>query len=142
MIVYKEEKMKEIIVDAVIGNLNTVTEFVNESLKGHGVPERLQMKIDIAIDELFSNIVKYSYGDKGGKVTVRVEVDAEKASITFIDEGIEYNPLNQPEPDLSLTADDEAVGGLGIFITKKIMDDIQYEYSDGKNILIIHKKSS
>lgn len=134
--------MREIIVDAVISNIETVTEFVNESLNEYGFPEKLQMKIDIAIDELFSNIAKYSYGNNGGKVTVRVEADNEKASVTFIDEGIEYNPLNQPEPDLALTADDDTIGGLGIYITKKIMDDIQYQYNDGKNILIIYKKSS
>ena len=135
--------MEEIIVDAVVEKLTSVTDFVNDRLSKYGFEGKVLHKIDIAVDELFSNIARYSYGDKGGKVTIKVDYDEieHKASITFIDEGIEYNPLEQPEPDLTSVEDDDTIGGLGIFITKNIMDDIKYEYSDGRNILIIYKNA-
>ncbi len=134
--------IKETTVAATIENIETVTDFVNEQLEAAGCSVKAQMQIDIAIDEIFSNIVHYAYGEKGGDVTVRIELpgNPKEAVLTFVDSGIPYNPLEQSDPDISLSAEERKIGGLGIFMVKKTMDDMTYEYKDGKNILKITKK--
>lgn len=133
--------MKELTLDATIENVTAVTSFVDEQLERLGCPPESQAQIDIAIDELFSNIAYYAYNPETGPATVRVEVLEEPLSveITFIDSGVAYNPLAKDDPDLSLSADEREIGGLGIFIVKNSMDDVAYEYKDGKNILRIRK---
>ena len=134
--------MKEICMDAVIENIGAVTSFVDEQLEAIACPMKAQMQIDIAIDEIFSNIARYAYQPEIGKATVRVELEEKPPSaiITFIDSGVPYNPITAKEPDVSLSAEDRDIGGLGILMVKKSMDSIAYEYKDGKNILTIEKK--
>ena len=102
---------------------------------------KAQMQINIAIDEIFSNISYYAYQPNTGDVTVQLEISEEPAevTITFIDQGIPYDPFSQEEPDTTLSADERKIGGLGIFMVKKSMDDLSYEYKDGKNILKMKK---
>ena len=133
--------MKELTITATIENLETVTDFVNEQLEALDCPMKAQMQIDIAIDELFSNIAHYAYNPETGDATVRVEVteDPMAVIITFIDKGVPYDPLAKTDPDVTLSAEDREIGGLGIFMVKKTMDDVTYEYKDGQNILKIKK---
>lgn len=133
--------MKELTVDAVMDSIPAVTEFVDEQLEQYHCPMKAQAQIDIAIDELFSNIVHYAYHPEVGPATVRVEVLEKPLSvvITFIDQGVPYDPLSKTDPDVTLPADDREPGGLGIYIVKKNMSDITYEYKNGKNILRIRK---
>lgn len=132
---------KELTVEATVDNLNKVTSFVEEALEESGCPMKAQMQINIAIDEIFSNISYYAYQPNTGDVTVQLEISEEPAevTITFIDQGIPYDPLSQEEPDTALSADERKIGGLGIFMVKKSMDDLSYEYKDGKNILKMKK---
>ena len=132
---------KEITVEATVDNLGKVTSFVEEALEEAGCPMKAQMQINIAIDEIFSNISYYAYQPDKGDATIQLEVsDAPPAvTITFIDHGIPYNPLSQDEPDTTLSADERKIGGLGIFMVKKSMDDLMYEYKEGKNILKMKK---
>ena len=133
--------MKEITIAATVENIDVVTDFVNEQLESCDCPIKAQMQIDIAIDELFSNIAYYAYNPETGDATVRVEVveDPMAVVITFIDKGIPYDPLKKADPDTALSAEEREIGGLGIFMVKKTMDDITYEYKDGQNILKIKK---
>ena len=133
--------MKEITLDATVDNIEKVTEFVNEQLEECGCPMKIQMQIDIAIDELFGNIAHYAYHPEVGPATVRVEVLKEQPPvvITFLDNGVPYDPLKKEDPDVTLSAQERTTGGLGIFLVKKSMDDILYEYKDGQNILKIRK---
>ncbi len=134
--------MKELTVAATIDNIETVTDFVNEELEALDCPMKTQMQIDIAIDELFSNIANYAYAPEVGEATVRVEPkdDALAVVVTFIDKGMPYNPLENEDPDTTLSIDKREVGGLGVYMVKKSMDDIKYEYKDGQNILSIVKR--
>ena len=136
--------MKELTIAATIENIGTVTDFVNEQLESLDCPMKAQMQIDIAIDELFGNIAHYAYNPEIGKATVRVEVVEDPLSvvITFIDNGVPYDPLAKADPDTTLSAEERDIGGLGIYMVKKSMDDITYEYKDGQNILKIKKKLS
>ena len=133
--------MKELTLPATIENIETVIDFVNGQLEEIKCPLKAQMQIDIAIDELFGNIAHYAYNPETGPATVRVEVTEDPIAvvITFIDRGVPYDPLKKEDPDITLSAVERAIGGLGIFMVKKTMDEISYEYKDGKNILRIKK---
>ena len=133
--------MKELTIAATVENIGTVTDFVNEQLEALDCPMKAQMQIDIAIDELFGNIAHYAYNPEVGSATVRVEVTEDPLAviITFIDKGVPYDPLAKADPDTTLSAEERDIGGLGIYMVKKSMDDVTYEYKDGQNILAIKK---
>ena len=134
--------MKELTIAATVENIETVTAFVEEQLDALDCPVKARMQINIAIDELFGNIAHYAYNPDVGEATVRVEVVEEPLSvvITFIDKGVPYDPLAAADPDTSLPAEERALGGLGIFMVKKSMDEVTYRYENGSNILSIRKK--
>ena len=133
--------MKELTIAATVENIESVTDFVNEQLEALDCPMKAQMQIDIAIDEIFSNIAHYAYNPEIGQATVRVEVleDPLAVTITFIDNGVPYDPLAKADPDTTLSAEERDIGGLGIYMVKKSMDEIVYEYKNGQNILKIKK---
>ena len=133
--------MTELTIAATVENIEVVTDFVNEQLEALDCPMKAQMQIDIAIDELFGNIAHYAYNPEIGQATVRVEVveNPLAVTITFIDNGVPYDPLAKADPDTTLSAEEREVGGLGIYMVKKTMDDITYEYKDGQNIRAIKK---
>ena len=133
--------MKELTVDADRKNLLAVQAFIDEELGGADCPMATQITIDVAVEELFVNIADYAYDGKTGKVTVQVSMHENPASavITFIDSGKPYDPLAKPDPDVTLAAKDRKKGGLGIFMVKNSMDDMKYEYKNGKNVLTLIK---
>ena len=128
-------------VEASLENVTTVTDFINRKLDEHGCIGKTRNQIDIAIDELFSNIANYAYGPEGGmvKVGAEVETDTRTAVITFTDSGIPFDPLSIQQPDTTSSAENRAIGGLGIFMVRKMMDDFSYQYLDGHNVVTIRK---
>ena len=133
--------MTELTIAATVENIDAVTDFVNEQLEALDCSMKVQMQIDIAIDELFGNIAHYAYNPEIGQATVRVEVSQDPLAvvITFIDKGVPYDPLTKADPDTTLSVEERDIGGLGIYMVKKSMDEITYEYKDGQNILAIKK---
>ena len=133
--------MKELSVIANVDNIDEVMEFVTGELEQLNCSVKVQTQIETAVEELFVNIADYAYNPDEGPATVRVEVeqDPPAISITFIDQGVPYDPLAKADPDVMLSAEDRPIGGLGIFMVKESMEDIDYEYKDGKNILHIRK---
>ncbi|MBE6990339.1 MAG: STAS domain-containing protein [Ruminococcaceae bacterium] len=131
----------ELEVEAVTENLPAVQSFVERHLEAVDCPPRALLQIGVAVEEIFVNIANYAYAPDKGKATVRVEVSEEPitVTITFMDHGVPYDPLAKDDPDVTLPAQDREVGGLGIFLTKKTMDDVTYEYRDGQNILTLKK---
>jgi len=129
-------------VEATNENLDAVTDFVNARLDAAGCGAKAKMQIDLAVEEIFVNIANYAYAPEIGRATVRVAVsdDPLTVTITFIDRGVPYDPLKKDDPDLTLSAEDREIGGLGIFMTKKMMDDVIYEYRDGQNVLTLKKR--
>lgn len=136
--------MKELIIEADRKNLNRVLAFVDEQLKQVDCPKATQITIDVAVEELFVNIASYAYDSESGIAVVQVTVHEEPLSveITFIDNGKQYDPLAKADPDTTLPLKERKKGGLGIFMVKKTMDNVIYEYKDGKNILTIQKALS
>lgn len=134
--------MKEITVDAMIENMNTVTAFVDDFLDQIACPMKSRIQINIVIDEIFGNICHYAYKDSVGAVTVRVESGNTPKAVflTFIDNGIPYNPLDIEDPDITLSSEERKIGGLGIYLVKKNMDAMKYEYVNQQNRLWMEKR--
>ena len=122
--------------------LSEVQSFLIQCLEKVNCPAKAQMQMELAAEEIFVNIANYAYAPEKGRAVVRVEVsdDPVTVTITFIDQGVPYDPLKREEPDVTLSAEERKIGGLGIFLTKKTMDNVSYEYRDGKNILTLKKK--
>lgn len=133
--------MKQIKVKADTAELDNVLAFADTILEELGCSVKAQMQIDIAIEEIFVNIAHYAYPEAEGEAVIYVEPGdgSSSVTITFEDEGIPYDPLKNEDPDITLSADDRPIGGLGIFMVKKSMDEVSYEYKDGKNRLTIKK---
>ena len=133
---------RELVIDAKTDNLPQVMEFVDCLLEELQCPMRTQMQVDIAVEEIFVNIAHYAYTPDTGLARILVEIreDPVEIRITFEDQGIPYNPLAREDPDVTLSAEKRKIGGLGIFMTKKAMDDVCYEYRDNKNLLTIIKR--
>ena len=136
--------MAEIRVTAVIKSVAEVTDFVNEQLEKLDCPMKAQIQIDVAIDEILSNIVYYAYQgqDEPGKAVVRIKPlkDRPGVSLTFIDKGIPYDPLSREDPDVTLSLEERDVGGLGIYMVKKTMTDMIYKRRCGQNRLTLIKE--
>ena len=136
-----EKNLNELTLEARVENLDQVLSFVDGHLEQLDCPMKTKMQIDVAVEELYVNIASYAYDSPGGSATIRVEVlqNPLSVSITFIDHGVPYDPLKKPDPDVTLPAEERQIGGLGIYMVKKSMDGVEYEYKDGKNILKIQK---
>ncbi len=134
--------MKELTVGASFDQIEVVTDFVNETLRALGCSVRARLQLDVAIDEIMSNIVRYAYSPGTGSVTVRLEAleNPTAVRLSFIDRGVPYDPFTAKQPDVSAPAEERAVGGLGIYLVRKTMDEVRYEYLDGQNILHITKR--
>ena len=116
--------------------------FVEQMLESYECPMKTQTAVCVAIEEVFVNVARYAYGDGNGDVTLGIAFDADSGSAVFrlSDKGIPFDPLKKPDPDITLSAQEREIGGLGIFITKKTMDTITYAYENGENILTMTKK--
>ena len=133
--------MKELTIEASLNNLDQVLLFVDTQLETVGCPMKTQMKIDVAVEEIFVNIASYAYVPATGQAVIQIdfEQNPDTAVITFIDRGIPYDPLEKSDPDVTLSIQERQIGGLGIFMVKKSMDDMTYQYLDGQNILTLRK---
>ena len=122
--------------------LNDVLGFVEETLETFECPMKTQMAICVAIEEVFVNVARYAYPDTEGDMTLHIGFDDQTRNVTFImsDKGVPFDPLKKPDPDITLSAEEREIGGLGIFITKKTMDTVTYAYENGENILTMIKK--
>lgn len=134
--------MEKIEVKASISELEQVQAFVRRELEKYGCSDSVALQLEIAVEEVFVNIAHYAYNPKGsGTATVScgLQEDLMQVVIQFLDKGIPYNPLEKQDPDVTLDAGEREIGGLGIYMVKKSMDQVEYTYENGKNILTIHK---
>ena len=127
---------------AKIDALSDVLGFVEGTLEGYECPMKTQTAICVAIEEVFVNVAHYAYGDGEGDMKLGIGFDPVSRAVIFrmTDKGTPFNPLQKPDPDITLSAEDRDIGGLGIFITKKTMDTVTYAYENGENILTMVKK--
>lgn len=133
--------MRELTVEASVENLQTVLDFVDELLEEIGCPMKARMQLDIAVEEIFVNIASYAYQPGTGQATIQLELQegSKAVTVTFLDRGIPYDPTKKEDPDVALPAEERQIGGLGIYMVKKSMDEVRYSCRDGQNILRIRK---
>lgn len=130
--------MKKLRIQAKLEKLETLVKETNASLAAASFSNHDKVLIDTALEEVFVNIVKYAM-KSDGEFTYIIDANEKGATFTFIDTGKEFNPLERDDPDITLSAEQRAIGGLGIFMVKKIMDEVSYEYKDNQNILKLTK---
>ena len=134
--------MEIITVPAEAAALEMVNAFIQEKLESINCPKRAKMQMMLAVEEIFVNISSYAYHPEVGLAEVGVDVNGDPSTVTirFLDQGRPFNPLEKPDADITLSAQEREIGGLGILLVKKIMDQVDYAYENGKNILIIKKE--
>ena len=136
-----DKKLFRFKVNADVNELQRVLNFVEGCVQEIDCSPKALMQINVAVEEIFVNIAHYAYSGKIGEAVIEVEIDDEPktVTITFIDRGVKYDPLAKPDPDVTLSAKNRKIGGLGIFMTKKFMDELSYEYRDGQNVFAMKK---
>jgi len=142
--------VKHLTVPAKIEHLEEVLSFAESEMQSVDTDKKTQYSLNTVIEEIFVNIASYAYPSDTsftsnaslarlyeGEITISISVDTGMFIVEFRDEGIPYNPLAKADPDITLSADEREIGGLGIIMVKKLMDDVRYEHRDGCNILTI-----
>jgi serine/threonine-protein kinase RsbW len=134
--------MHKLILTAKIENLNKVFDFLDAQLSSLAYNMKAKLQLELSIEEAYVNISKYAYKSDKGEVEILTTVDEDPLQITvqLVDSGIPYNPLKTEDPDLCTDTEEKELGGLGIFLIKKNVDNIKYKYHNGKNILTLQKK--
>ena len=131
----------ELHIRAAVEKLDEVLDFVNVHLEGWDCPQKTLFQLDVAVEEIYVNVAHYAYGEEGGgDVTIRIELDMDRkrVSITFTDSGIPYDPLAKPDPDVNASLEERPIGGLGIYMVKKSMDDVVYaRIGDTNNLTLV-----
>ena len=126
---------------AAVSELEAAITFLEDEFDKHEVSIKTSIQMKIALEEIFVNVASYAYPDGGGTVTLELDITEGVITLRFIDSGIPFDPLAKPDPDITLSAEKRGIGGLGIFMVKKTMDDVTYSYENHQNILTLVKKS-
>lgn len=134
--------MKEIVLEADIRNIYKLGDFLEDSLSELNVSMAEDMKINLVMEELFVNIANYAYAPDHGWARIQTEVfpDQNAIEITVIDQGVEFNPLSRKDPDVTVSAKERGIGGLGIYMAKTEVDEMKYRRQDDENILWLRKE--
>lgn len=135
-------KTAEKVFPAKLEELENVQTFVRESIEAYDCPMKVMFQLDVAVEEIFVNIAHYAYdAAQGGEALVRCTVGGEPCQVVlqFVDGGVPFNPLAKEDADVTLSAEERKIGGLGIYMVKKSMDGMEYHYEDGKNVLTLRK---
>jgi len=127
--------------EANIDNYDELCSWIEKTRAEWNISKELANKIDICVEEVFANILHYAYSDKVGMFEVEFKKTEDNIILEFQDEGVVFNPLDKPDPNLHLPPEKKALGGLGIYLTKKMSDDVAYKRENNKNILTIMFKA-
>jgi len=132
--------VKRLKLKAILNNFESFMDFISAQLISSGIDNYDKTKILTGCEEIIINITKYAYDTQEGELEIEFEKNSDTMKITFSDSGKAFNPLEKPDTDITLSLEEREVGGLGIFMVKQLLDDIQYEYKDNKNRLTIIKR--
>lgn len=127
---------------AKVDELPNVISFIESELEKFEFSFKIITQFNLVVEELFVNVASYAYKDKNDgkcKITIDYNQDKQEVKLSMEDNGIKFNPLEKEDPDTTLSVEDRPIGGLGILLVKKNMDNIEYKYEDNKNILILSK---
>ena len=130
---------KQLNVKAELAELDTVISFLEETLEQAECPMKLITQISISVEEIFVNIANYAYSDQGGDCKLDMSVENQIMTLCITDSGAPFNPLAKEDPDITLSAEERAIGGLGILMVKQSMDHVEYCYEEKQNKLTLVK---
>lgn len=134
--------MKTMCIPAVDTNWDEVLAFLSEEMENADCGMKQVMAVTVAAEEIFVNISHYAYQPETGEVCVGLDIGADSAvTVRFEDSGVPYDPLAKADPDVTLSAEERSIGGLGILMVKRMMDEVLYEHTGGKNILTLIKRA-
>lgn len=131
------------VVDTVAANdkVTLVTNVAEQYLEQKGIGFKIISQVCVVIDEIFSNIANYAYKEDKGPVKVIIDIDSNNVfRLLFVDGGKRFNPLEKEDPNIAASAEERDIGGLGIFIVKNLMDNVEYFYQNNLNILLLSKQ--
>jgi serine/threonine-protein kinase RsbW len=121
-------------IDNDIAEIERVTALIETFGARHKLPEAIVFHIKLAFDEVLTNIISYGFVDGGRhKITASIGLDGDRLEAEIIDDGVAFDPLSKPSPDLGLSAEERDIGGLGIHFIRSVMDRVDYHRSDGRN---------
>jgi len=134
--------MKELVISATLEHLEVVQQFISDILDEADCPMKIQLQIQVVVEEIYVNIAHYAYAPAAGDTVIRcgVEGSPKNVFIEFQDGGKPFNPLAKKDPDITLSSEERPIGGLGILMVKRMMDEVTYRYEKGNNILTMRKK--
>ena len=132
--------MSQIIVSSNINRLAKIYDYINKELDHYDISISIRLQIEFVIEEVFTNVIKYGYCSRDENVKIIYNIESLKIEIKFLSEGTKFNPFVKVSPEVSLTAKDRGIGGLGMLLIKNNADNIYYEYNDNTNILTVIKK--
>jgi len=120
-----------------VGKVNAAfTDFAQK----YDLPAGVRRSFNVALDELLANVLSHGMPGAGaGSLTFEVEPDKERLTVTLIDDGPPFDPFSEAAPDITLSVEDRAIGGLGIHLVRKLMDEVSYERRDGRNVVVLKK---
>ncbi len=127
-------------IPAELGRMDEVLDFVSSLIDPHGPTPQARTQLRMAMEELYVNVAHYAYPAGGGWAEVRGSVEDGVATLRLVDGGVPFDPLAKPDPDVTLPGEDRGIGGLGIYMVKSTMDEVEYEHRDGCNQLTIRKR--
>lgn len=126
-------KNKRLIVQSRTENLSSIRDFIASSAREAGITEDVVENIILAVDEACSNIIKHAYKlNPEGEIIIELDLKDDKFKVTIQDHGVSFEPDSVPEPDLQKYYRQRRVGGLGMYLMKSLMDDVQYISVPGK----------
>lgn len=132
--------MEKLVVKAKIENFDVCAAFIEEQLEIAGFDLKARIKVITACEEIIVNVMNYAYSDEEGDLVIAFDDGTDYIRITFIDNGRPFNPFDEPEVDVNLPVEERDIGGLGILLVKKLMDDVHYEFINNQNVLTIMKR--
>lgn len=133
----KEQALR---IPSELERMDEVLDFVSEIIDAHGTTPQTRTQLRIVMEELYVNIAHYAYPSGNGWAEIRGSIEDDVATFTLIDAGTPYDPLAKPDPDVTLSGEEREIGGLGIYMVKTMVDDVEYVYADGCNQLTIRKR--
>ena len=138
-------KMKdrfELKIEGILENLSLIGDFIGDSMRGFGLDEHKTFDVQLAVDEACTNIIEYGYANEGGMIDIACQRRGDEIIVVIKDRGKPFDPTSVQPPDMNASLEERKAGGLGIYFMKKLMDEVRYEFKEGKNVLTMVVRAS
>ena len=127
-------------IGAELGEVARVNAAFADFAEGHAVPVAVRRSLNVALDELLTNTVSYGLADAGGEASIDVELHPDRIIVTLSDNGRAFDPFGQSAPDTTLSVEDRPIGGLGIHLVRRLVDDVNYQRLSDQNVVTLTKR--